>query len=546
MPEKPVNDAPPPSSLRPARVTRPVRRKLAPPEPAPPPVHVPGFEEPLTEIVDTWIERLTEAQRDFSLYDFEIETSAVAGTLHVLDMAFGRADDGKDELVGPFIREFERRRTPEVLTVLEVLGRIAEGRLRSQSAAAAERLQDTGVALPNWFAELEQPCRPVECGELQVLGTPDRMVLLSFQRADEWQGFAVAINDDECGEADAIFAIDPAGMNLGRGFAKVAKQLLPPRTRSTYTELTPDEARWRIETALAYRADHDAELSIDELLGLLTGEENGDQFHLTYPQLLPLVRAKLKLLPQPAKPLPPHLDPDPVPGPHTLNAQIRQFLSQTGGLDGLVDFANFGNSGSGFGDFGDGFGDFGGFGAGPRRRPVLPQSALPKKRTKKDGPPPVYRLRIDLRGAKPPIWRRLEVRADISLRTMHELIQTLFDWQNYHLHVFETEYGPYGTGDADLGHRDPATVSLEQVLRDEGEKLEYGYDFGDNWELFIKLEKVLPPEPGLVPRCTAGRREAPPEDCGGIWAYEEDGPFIFDIFDKDDMTRVLRERFANG
>lgn len=529
MPEETVNDAPSPSTLRPARITRPVRRKISPPEPAPPPVHVPGFEEPLTEVVDNWIERLTEAWRDFGLYDFEIETAAVAGTLHVLDTVFGRADDGEDALVGPFVGEFERRRTPEVLTVLEILGRVAEGRLRGQAADAAGRLRDAGVAVPDWFTELEQPCRLVECGEMQVLGTPDRMLLLSFQRADEWQGFAVVVNDDECGEADAILALDPEGMELARGFAKVGKQLLAPRARSSYTKLAPDEARWRIETALAYRADHDAELSTDERLALLAGEEEDDQLRLTYPQLLPLVRAKLELLPSPGKPLPPH--PEPGRDSQSLNDQIQLFLQQMMGADVPA-----------IGDFGG----FGGFSPGPRGRRVLPQSTLPKKRTKKDGPPPVYRLRIDLRGAKPPIWRRLEVRADISLRTMHELIQTLFAWEDYHLHVFETEYGSYGTGDEDLGHRDPASVTLEQVLRDEGEKLEYMYDFGDGWEHLIKLEKVLPPEPGLVPRCTAGKREAPPEDSGGIWSYEENAPVLFDIFDKAEMNDLLRTRFGNG
>ena len=50
----------------------------------------------------------------------------------------------------------------------------------------------------------------------------------------------------------------------------------------------------------------------------------------------------------------------------------------------------------------------------------------------------------------------------------------------------------------------------------------YTYDFGDNWEHKIQLEKILPRDKNIeYPACIAGKRACPPEDCGGIWGYEE-------------------------
>ncbi|HEX4099486.1 MAG TPA: plasmid pRiA4b ORF-3 family protein [Pseudonocardiaceae bacterium] len=151
---------------------------------------------------------------------------------------------------------------------------------------------------------------------------------------------------------------------------------------------------------------------------------------------------------------------------------------------------------------------------GPRRRKTGGASVGSGARS-------VHRVKITLRGARPPIWRRLEVPSRITLGQLHHAIQEAFGWESHHLWVFATENGEFGMPDRELGHRDAATTTLDEVAPRAGGRFGYTYDFGDDWEHGITVEDVGLAKPGLAyPRCVTGRRACPPEDCGGIWGYE--------------------------
>lgn len=126
---------------------------------------------------------------------------------------------------------------------------------------------------------------------------------------------------------------------------------------------------------------------------------------------------------------------------------------------------------------------------------------------------PAYQLRIDISYAKPPIWRRVLVPANITFYDLHLLIQDLFDWDNDHLHEFNVEpYGESFFGSFNRTHigmkvdplGDPVAYADEVLderkeilfkwLNAEGAKIEYIFDFGANWSHTIKLEKILEPE----------------------------------------------------
>ena len=51
-------------------------------------------------------------------------------------------------------------------------------------------------------------------------------------------------------------------------------------------------------------------------------------------------------------------------------------------------------------------------------------------------------------------------------------------------------------------------------------RFRYDYDFGDDWEHSIEIEKTLHAEEGVrYPRCVKGESACPPEDSGGPYGY---------------------------
>ncbi|CAA0138277.1 Uncharacterised protein [Mycolicibacterium vanbaalenii] len=145
----------------------------------------------------------------------------------------------------------------------------------------------------------------------------------------------------------------------------------------------------------------------------------------------------------------------------------------------------------------------------------------------------VYRLRVDIDHADPPIWRRIDVRSDVTLDFLHQVLQVAFDWTDSHLHRFslggdafardsQQFLCPYDVDNDDGWDDDDdgipaAATRLDETLTEAGDLLHYLYDYGDNWELTIRLDQVLPAGSGCAAAVVVGgERAAPPEDCGHL------------------------------
>lgn len=140
-------------------------------------------------------------------------------------------------------------------------------------------------------------------------------------------------------------------------------------------------------------------------------------------------------------------------------------------------------------------------------------------------------LHIEIEGIHPPIWRRIVVEGDSSLRMLHHIIQVAFGWTDAHLHEFLVEKCTYcmfdnvnvleGLGELDREERDDRKTKLQGLLS-QGQKFTYLYDFGDSWTHNITVEKIET-RPDYMGSATIidGERAGPPEDVGGTGGYEE-------------------------
>jgi hypothetical protein len=87
-------------------------------------------------------------------------------------------------------------------------------------------------------------------------------------------------------------------------------------------------------------------------------------------------------------------------------------------------------------------------------------------------PPNVYQFRVVLQGISPLIWRRLLIRSDMSLATLHAALQIVFAWSDEHLyyfHIYGKEYGGARLGGPHF-EDDPRHVPLGQLHLHQGER----------------------------------------------------------------------------
>jgi len=134
----------------------------------------------------------------------------------------------------------------------------------------------------------------------------------------------------------------------------------------------------------------------------------------------------------------------------------------------------------------------------------------------------LYLLTIQLLDIEPKIWRQFVVPGSISLDRLHDVIQIVMGWKDYHLHEFSIGKKRYTE---DPEHQDDGAPEgkfrLMDLVKQKGRIIDYLYDFGDVWQHLITIDdsRYWNPQLRAPMACLDGARACPPEDIGGAQGY---------------------------
>jgi len=134
-----------------------------------------------------------------------------------------------------------------------------------------------------------------------------------------------------------------------------------------------------------------------------------------------------------------------------------------------------------------------------------------------------------------PCRRVIRVPANLNMYQLHRVLQEVFEWRNCHLHQFVTKRDRYGrpievltpgNGQEEWenlydGERLDSTAVTVEELFSEYRKVDYEYDFGDDWQHTIRLQRFIEGCSRVEPHCIFAVGDAPMEDCGGADGFEE-------------------------
>lgn len=134
-----------------------------------------------------------------------------------------------------------------------------------------------------------------------------------------------------------------------------------------------------------------------------------------------------------------------------------------------------------------------------------------------------FRLEISLDNCHIDVTRELIVPSNIRLNHLGKILVDVMGWDGSHLDQFIKGREVYCTD----AHRVPwrngnesSEFALNELLKRKGSKITWEYDFGDSWMHTVRLTEKIKRKGKSKIKATKAANACPPDDCGGVWGYE--------------------------
>ncbi|MCM6776117.1 hypothetical protein NDR87_19520 [Nocardia sp. CDC159] len=251
-----------------------------------------GAEHPaVREMLDNVVATLD----DFERVDDPVDGEYLAASM--LAVGYGTGPEAAEMFARLFIVEAEEFGGAGALAFLRCVAALSPEPTRTLATEAAERLAAQGVSAPAWVAELGEPTTAGEYFRWSEGDGVGAVLYGSFHRAGRTDGFLLFVDDEDCGSAN-----DLAPFVSAEALAE-ARRMTNEEEPVPEAPIPADEFRWQVEAALDVRESHDREV-IEQ--GLEPSQPEDD---IPYEVTDVVLRARLRALPMPAKPLPAHVHP---------------------------------------------------------------------------------------------------------------------------------------------------------------------------------------------------------------------------------------------
>ena len=142
-----------------------------------------------------------------------------------------------------------------------------------------------------------------------------------------------------------------------------------------------------------------------------------------------------------------------------------------------------------------------------------------------------------------PCKRTLLVPDNFNFYQLHTVLQTAFAWEDCHLHQFVLKKNRSEKPEAlirpdyvemddlmfvpDIKRIDSTEITVKEVFS-QYKKIEYEYDFGDEWVHTVKLKRWIENCDSPMPTCTEAVGETPLENSGGPSGFQMKAEILAD------------------